>query len=583
MSFLLNKLIFNKFQAKKLLFNSSISNLYVGLNKLTNESVAIKSEKIGGKYDLLESEAYFLLLLKGFGIPRLISFGKFSYFKILVEELLGPTIYLIWNYKNKKDKLKDICLIALQCLDRLEYIHSKGIIHKDIKPFNFLFGKKDPNIIYVIDFGISKKYRSSRTGKHIKYTNLKRINGSFRYMSINCNKGYEQSRRDDLESLGYMLIFLAKGDLPWPDIDNNSKENRIIQTKKICEKKIKISPEELCSGLPTEFSEYVKYCKKLEFEEEPNYNYIKNLFIEILKKKEQLLDEKFLRFIQFSWLKKKKSSNSIDNNKKSTSYSKYNDSKKRKESAHKRLYKQIKDSINIAKSQDVPKIMYSNFFKFNANNISITAKNMNIDEKKKSEIERLTNLSVIKPKNEINEGNNNNNKIDINKKHEIKSSFNELEKRKNIDNNKKIKIYNKKISNTQTVKNQDKNILKLNSEKTKGFHRIIIPKTITNVNKTDNYNNDSNSIEQLSLRYYKTLRERNEMKENTKDRKRRYISIFNNPILAVNSGSQEKNISHFNMNNFQHTNENNHIFYSNYISLRRNVDLPSFNSNHNKI
>ena len=104
-------------------------------------------------------------------------------------------------------------------------------------------------------------------------------------MSINCNKGYEQSRRDDLESLGYMLIFLTKEYLPWPDIDYKSKVNKVLQCMKICEKKIKISPEELCSGLPPEFSEYIKYCRKLEFEEDPNYNYIKNLFIEILKKK----------------------------------------------------------------------------------------------------------------------------------------------------------------------------------------------------------------------------------------------------------------------------------------------------------
>ena len=110
----------------------------------------MKFEKIGGKYELLESEAYFLLLLKGFGIPRLISFGKKSHYKIIVEELLGPSLYLNWNNKNNKTRLNDTCLVALQCLDRLEYIHSKDVIHKDIKPSNFLFGRKDPNIIYII-------------------------------------------------------------------------------------------------------------------------------------------------------------------------------------------------------------------------------------------------------------------------------------------------------------------------------------------------------------------------------------------------------------------------------------------------
>ena len=324
MSSLLNRLIFNKFQVKKLLFKSSSSKVYEGLNKKTKEPVAIKFEKIGGNFDLLESEAYFLLILKDFGIPRFISFGKVSNFKILVEELLSPSVFLIWN-KNNKTRLTDICLIALQCLDRLEYIHSRGIIHKDIKPYNFLFGRNDPNVIYMIDFGISKKYRSSRTGKHIKYTDLKKINGSFRYMSINCNKGYEQSRKDDLESLGYMLVFLIKEELPWSDLDNNNKMSKILQSKKICEKKIMTTPEELCSGLPSEFSEYIKYCRKLEFEEEPNYNYIKNLFTSILKRNEQLTDERFIGFIRFSWLKKK-SQKQTNNRKSVISYSKYNDS-----------------------------------------------------------------------------------------------------------------------------------------------------------------------------------------------------------------------------------------------------------------
>jgi len=138
MSSLVNKLIFKKFQVKKLLFNTNISNVYEGLNKITKEPVAMKFEKIGGKFELLESEAYLLLLLKGFGIPRLISFGKITNYKILVEELLGPSIYLTIDIKNNKTRLNDVCLIALQILDRLEFIHSKDIIHKDIKPFIIL-------------------------------------------------------------------------------------------------------------------------------------------------------------------------------------------------------------------------------------------------------------------------------------------------------------------------------------------------------------------------------------------------------------------------------------------------------------
>ena len=173
MSSFQNKLIFKKFSLGKLIHKSDVSLIYEGKNELTQEPVAMKFEKNGGKYELLESEAYLLLLLKGLGIPRVISFGKIKNYKVLVEELLGKTIYLIWSKKiNEKNKLNDICLTAIQCINRLEYIHSRNIIHRDIKPFNFVFGRKDPNLIYIIDFGISRKYRSSKTGNHIRYRKL---------------------------------------------------------------------------------------------------------------------------------------------------------------------------------------------------------------------------------------------------------------------------------------------------------------------------------------------------------------------------------------------------------------------------
>ena len=211
MSLLQKRLIFKKFQVGKLINKTHISLIHEGVNIATKEHVAIKFEKIGDKYDFLQSETFILLLLKGIGIPRVISYGKVMNYKVLVEELLGKSVYMVWDKLIHTDEtINDVCLIALQSLDRLEYIHTKNIIHKDIKPANFIFGKKDPNLIYLIDFGMSRKYKSSKTGKHIKLHKLKKINGTMRYMSINTCKGYEHSRRDDLESLGYMLIFFKK-------------------------------------------------------------------------------------------------------------------------------------------------------------------------------------------------------------------------------------------------------------------------------------------------------------------------------------------------------------------------------------
>ena len=225
-----NKLIFNKYKVKNFNELSKLCWTFEGVNVKNNEPIFIKIEKKNLKYNFLESEAYCLINLKGFGIPRIISYGKIGIYNILVEELLGKSLYELWWLRNKKEKsilknvcmvalqaciLKNVCMVALQVLDRLEYIHSKNYIHRDIKPQNFVNGRKDPNIIYIIDFGFSHQYKSSRTGKHIKYQSKKHTMGSMSYLSINANKGNEQSRRDDLESLGYMLIFLATDNLPW--------------------------------------------------------------------------------------------------------------------------------------------------------------------------------------------------------------------------------------------------------------------------------------------------------------------------------------------------------------------------------
>ena len=250
-----NKLIFNKYKVKNFKESSKLCWTFQGVNVKNNEPIFIKIEKKNLKYNFLESEAYCLINLKGFGIPRIISYGKIGIYNILVEELLGKSLYELWWLRNKKEKsiLKNVCMVALQALDRLEYIHSKNYIHRDIKPQNFVNGRKDPNIIYIIDFGFSHQYKSSRTGKHIKFKSKNLTMGSLSYLSINANIGYEASRRDDLESLGYMLIFLAKENLPWLTIED-LKVNNIIKFKKIYNLKKTTSVEKLCEGLPEEFA-----------------------------------------------------------------------------------------------------------------------------------------------------------------------------------------------------------------------------------------------------------------------------------------------------------------------------------------
>jgi serine/threonine protein kinase len=262
------KIFFKKYKVKKLIFAGPFSSVYEGINELTKESVAMKFETKNRSNKSLELELFHLMKLQDFGIPKIISFGKNKEYNILIEELLGPSIDELFNLGkklNKKVLLKAACMIAIQSLDRLQFIHSKNFIHRDIKPSNLLIGNIDKTIIYLIDFGLSGKYRSDKTGKHIQFKHIKKAFGTFNYMSLNSNKGYELSRRDDLESLGYSIIDLIKNYLPWSSA-NFSKLGKIYSLLAVLKIKQSTTPEKLCEGLPEEFLKYIKYVKKLLFE-----------------------------------------------------------------------------------------------------------------------------------------------------------------------------------------------------------------------------------------------------------------------------------------------------------------------------
>ena len=634
MSSLQKRLIFKKYRVGKLIEKTQISLIHEGVNETTEEPIAMKFEKIGGKFDYLGKEIYFLIFLKGIGIPNVISFGQVMNYKVLIEELLGKSIFKIWNklynknrLNNNKQILFDICLIAIRCLDRLEFIHSKNIVHKDIKPANFLFGKKNPNLIYLIDFCMSRKYRSSKTGKHIKLQKLKKVNGTISYMSINSCKGYMYSRRDDLESLGYMLIFLTKNDLPWIFVEKEDISPK-LKLEKVGSIKSLIKPEELCQGLPSEFSKYIDYCQKLEFEQDPDYNYLRNLFIDILKSQENLYGLNHLNCKIFSFFDKK------DSNKlkekilliiRRSSQPKNID--KGKSNTYKRIYSHIKSPMkgNKGDASDLSNVACLNT---DLKNISINNRKNEYDTYNNNKIKNnnmaINNDSKIINKIGINifcSINNNNKKEIIDKKileprkaqsNNFITNISELNKK--IFNNKLIGNYGQKPNKLANVPIQ-KNDIKCNI-KTRNNYNLMknnIPKklisknsaNLTNkskinykLNKSQNNNNRnfSESIEDVKqntlFHNNKNLIKDSSLNDKTKEKynlneKIPYKSIIkderkkekqNNQIYKVDKSFLNNNNY---KNEFKCQNQNNFSFKNNTLSIRHY--LSSINTSNARI
>ena len=290
---ILSLIFFKKYKPIKLLGAGTFSVVYEGINIKDNSKVALKLEEKNINKSLLKSEALNIFALQGFGIIKFISFGHSKDYNVLVEPLLGESLYSLYLQLKKNFTLKDICLIGIQTIERIEYIHSKGYLHGDIKPENFVIGNNDQRIIYIIDFGLSKKYRSDRTGNHIQFCITKKMNGTARYASTNSLRGVEISRRDDLECLAYMIIYFIMKKLPWQGVKANSLQNRY---KKIYYMKKKLIYDENFKQLPKEIQEFYNDIKKLKFEEKPNYVKLKGYFYILLKKNGFEADN------NFSWI-----------------------------------------------------------------------------------------------------------------------------------------------------------------------------------------------------------------------------------------------------------------------------------------
>lgn len=293
-----NILIVNNFVLVKEIGKGSFGEIYLTYNKRDNNQVATKKEiKTIETDNKLKTEAliYQKLLnikkqdLSGenaiiqdevLGVPGFYGSGETPDFNYLIIDFLGPNLLdLLKICKGRKFTISTVSLLGLQIINRIEYLHNHDFIHRDIKPENFLIGTQEKsNIIYLIDYGLSKRYRIGKNNQHIQYKEDKSLTGTARYVSINTHFGIEQSRRDDLESIGYILIFFLKGSLPWQGLKGMERFQNIL------EKKLQIPPELLCQGLPEEMTSYLNYCRSLHFEDRPDYDYLRGLFISILGK-----------------------------------------------------------------------------------------------------------------------------------------------------------------------------------------------------------------------------------------------------------------------------------------------------------
>ena len=293
----LNKILFKKYKIKNKIGKTSLFKIYEGECISNSNPVIIKIESRSNEELYLELEALNLYLFKDLGIPKIITTGKTKNSIILIEEKLGPSLYDLFIENKRKFSLNEICCIGIQCIERLKGIHSKNYVHRNIKPENFKIGLNDPHVIYLQNFYLCEKFKSSTTNKHAKLTLTNKIVGTERYGSVDALRGLRQGRKDDLESLCYMLIYFFLGKLPWQDIKAETEGEKY---KKLLNEKKKFNIENYKDTIPKEFRTIFKLIKNLKFDEQPKYS----LYIRLLQKireENQCFDP-----TDFFWIKKNK-------------------------------------------------------------------------------------------------------------------------------------------------------------------------------------------------------------------------------------------------------------------------------------
>ena len=218
----------------------------------------------------------------GIGIPRLYWYGTQGDYNILIRELLDDSLDDYFKSCNNKFTLLTTLILADQMLSRIEFVHSRNYIHGNIKPAQFLMGRGLMKYkVYITPYRYSKRYRDPISGLHIPYKEGLGFIGTANFASINQLKGNELIRRDDIESLGYTLLYFLKGILPWNNIKAKTLNERMEKVKEI---KMNTSLDIICNGCPEEFITFIQYSRDLKFEDRPDYDYLRKILRQIRKK-----------------------------------------------------------------------------------------------------------------------------------------------------------------------------------------------------------------------------------------------------------------------------------------------------------
>lgn len=279
--------VFGHYRISDHIGTGTFGQIYRGVDTDTLEEIAFKVEsKRSVSPQLLYESKIYRNLIGGYGIPTIHWYGTTPTHNILIIDLLSKSLEDLLRAYGRKFSLKTVLMLADQMISLMEYIHNKNYIFRDVKPDNFMMGvNKQSNKLFLIDYGLMKNYRDPRTHVHIGYSENKSLTGTARYASLNALRGVEQSRRDDMEALGFVFVYLLRGNLPWIGLKHGDKK-----CTEIADCKARTSFEDLCDGIPVEFVQYFYLIRQLRFSDRPNYSEYRKLFRDLFIREEFVFD-----------------------------------------------------------------------------------------------------------------------------------------------------------------------------------------------------------------------------------------------------------------------------------------------------